>query len=489
MATKTISKSSFISGLDCHLKLWNLLWNRDKEGQRAGIDELRMQFGIRFGQLAHVLYPDAVLIAIDKAHLEQAEAETRKAIEAGATHILEATFRHEQCRAISDVVIRQEDGSWHLVEVKSTTDVEPKHYPDLAFQRWIMERCGYRVSRCSVVFSDKKGRWPHERSIFQSKDVTDRVDLALQEVPDQLAPMIEIARSENARPEFMDCVTKGCHKCEFKQTVCWTDITEPTIYDLVDARKIPLLRAEGVFYAKDIPPSFELNNTNRRNVNCVNAKATHIEKPAITSLLSQLEYPIHFLDFESIAVATPLFDGNWPWQRLPIQYSIHRLDAEGTLAHCEFLHQEYSDPSVPLIEQLLKDIGDAGSVVVYHKTMESGVLNDLARWYPQYATALLAVDQRIWDLEVVFRDYYRDWRFGSRSSIKVVLPALVPELDHADEAISDGGEASLSWIEMLETDDDAVREKKKQDLFSYCRLDTYAMVKLLAHVREVVNVD
>ena len=281
----------------------------------------------------------------------------------------------------------------------------------------------------------------------------------------------------------MDWVTKECRKCEFKETVCWKDITEPTIYDLVDARKIPLLRAEGVFFAKDIPPNFELNNTNRRNVNCVNAKAIDIDKPEITSLLSQLEHPIHFLDFESIAVATPLFDGNWPWQRLPMQYSIHRLNEDGTLDHFEFLHQEYTDPSVPLIEQLLSDIGESGSVVVYHKTMESGVLNDLARWYPQHADALLAVDGRIWDLEVVFRDYYRDWRFGSRSSIKVVLPALVPELSHADEAISDGGEASLNWIEMLETDEDAVREKKKQDLLSYCKLDTYAMVRLLEVVR------
>ncbi len=62
-------------------------------------------------------------------------------------------------------------------------------------------------------------------------------------------------------------------------------------------------------------------------------------------------------------------------------------------------------------------------------------------------------------------------------------------MSHADEAIADGGEASLSWIEMLETDAAAEREKKKQDLLSYCKLDTYAMVRLLAHLRDVVNAD
>ena len=41
---------------------------------------------------------------------------------------------------------------------------------------------------------------------------------------------------------------------------------------------------------------------------------------------------------------------------------------------------------------------------------------------------------------------------------------------------------------MLETDDDAVREKKKEDLLSYCKLDTYAMVRLLEVVRSEVSV-
>jgi len=482
---KHISKSSFMAGLDCHLKLWQLLWDRDSAGKRGGIDELKMQFGIRFGDLAHCLYPDATLIDIDRYHLDQAEADTLKAIEDGATQILEATFRHDQCRAISDVVEKQEDGTWHLTEVKSSTDVEPKHYPDLAFQKWIMEQCGYPVSRCSVIFADKSGIWPDQESIFQSKDVTDRVDLAYQQIPDQLAPMIEIAESKEARPEFMDCISKECHDCEFKKTVCWKDISKPTIYDVIRADKIPLLKAEEVFYIEDVPKDFELNPTNRRNVDCMQSDAVNIDMPAIKSMLDELEYPIYFLDFESVSVATPLFDGNWPWQKLAFQYSIHKLDEDGTLEHIEFLHEENSDPSLPIAERLVKDIGETGSVIVYFKTMESGVLKDLADWFPQHASALRSMNERIWDLYVVFNKHYRHWKFGSRASIKIVLPVLVPELNHANEEISDGGEASISWIKMLETDDEETRQKLKTDLLSYCKLDTLAMVRLLEKVQEL----
>ena len=74
---------------------------------------------------------------------------------------------------------------------------------------------------------------------------------------------------------------------------------------------------------------------------------------------------------------------------------------------------------------------------------------------------------------------------GSRSSIKVVLPALIPELSYADEAISDGGAASLGWVQMLETDDFIVRQEKADALLSYCKLDTLAMVELLRYVKSL----
>ena len=81
MKIKVISKSSFISGRECHLKLWNLLWNRDNAGKRSGIDELRMQFGVRFGELAHGLYPDATLIDINPENNPYAEHASDRAAE------------------------------------------------------------------------------------------------------------------------------------------------------------------------------------------------------------------------------------------------------------------------------------------------------------------------------------------------------------------------------------------------------------------------
>jgi hypothetical protein len=88
---------------------------------------------------------------------------------------------------------------------------------------------------------------------------------------------------------------------------------------------------------------------------------------------------------------------------------------------------------------------------------------------------------------VVFKKHYRHWQWGNKSSIKNVLPTLVPELSYKDLDVQEGGTASLEWLRMTETDD--VREKaiKADALKRYCGLDTLAMVRLLEVVEREIG--
>jgi len=70
-------------------------------------------------------------------------------------------------------------------------------------------------------------------------------------------------------------------------------------------------------------------------------------------------------------------------------------------------------------------------------------------------------------------------------SIKYVLPALVPELSYNDLDIKEGGTASNTFLSMInETFEGNVEETRRQ-LLEYCKLDTYAMVKILEKLRQV----
>jgi hypothetical protein len=147
------------------------------------------------------------------------------------------------------------------------------------------------------------------------------------------------------------------------------------------------------------------------------------------------------------------------------------------------LHELRTDPGEDLANSLLAHIASTGSVIVYNKTMERGVLKALARQFPEMGDGLRQISSRIWDLEQVFKKHYRHWQWGTKSSIKNVLPTLVPELSYKDLEVQEGGMASLEWLRMIETDDAKQKAAKANALKRYCELDTLAMVRLLEVVR------
>jgi CRISPR/Cas system-associated exonuclease Cas4 (RecB family) len=479
---KYLSKSKYRAGLICSRKLWLLLWQPELQSQPSGMAPLIMEQGSLFGELAQQLYADAVLIETDIGiqNLTAAEADTLAAIEAGADTILEATFRAGEYRVLTDVIQRLADDSWHLIEVKSATKVKRAHIPDLAFQRYVIELSGYRVSKCSVLHANTTGRSPDVASLFTEVDVTDQVTDYLPSVASNLVPMSALSETGSVIPEMQ--FKKVCVGCDF-QAHCWLGVEQPTIYNAIEVRKIPALEAQGIFYIDDIPTDAELSGAQRTLVERMQQRRIDINPAPIKKMLSELRYPLYFLDFESVATAIPLFDDSSPWQKYAFQFSLHVQTANGEVNHIEFLHEQPTDPSQAIANSLLAHIATSGSVIVYNKTMERGVLKALARQFPEVGDALRQISSRIWDLEQVFKKHYRHWQWGTKSSIKNVLPTLVPELSYKDLELQEGGMASLEWLRMIETDDAKQKAAKANALKRYCELDTLAMLRLLAVVR------
>jgi len=473
-----------MAGLICRRKLWLQLWRPELQAEPDGIIALFMAQGSLFGELAHRLYADAVLIDIEIHNLAQAEADTLTAIEAGAGIILEATFRTGQYRVLSDVVKRLDDDSWHLIEVKSSTSVKSEHVPDLAFQRYVMEQAGYSVSRCSVLHADTSGHLPDLTSLFKEVDVTGQVEAYLPSVISDLLPLTPLLEQGAPIPTMQ--FKKDCVKCDF-QSFCWDEISQPTIYESIDVRKIPEMEALGIFYIDDIPGDFELPSTVRSMVDRMQRHRVDINPVPIQKMLDELQYPLYFLDFETVATAVPLFNDSSPWQKYAFQFSLHVLSDDGGLNHVEFLHDSRSNPGKAIASSLLEHIGETGSVIVYNKTMEKDVLTELSIQFPHWGDGLRSMISRLWDLEVVFKKHYRHWQWGSKSSIKKVLPTLVPELSYQDLDVQEGGMASLEWLAMTETGDDREKAVKASALKRYCELDTLAMVRLLEVVEHDVS--
>lgn len=104
----------------------------------------------------------------------------------------------------------------------------------------------------------------------------------------------------------------------------------------------------------------------------------------------------------------------------------------------------------------------------------------MADRYPHLNAALLAINDRIVDLLPIARErYYHPSQQGSWS-IKKVLPAVVPGLSYKTlDGVQDGGMAMEAFLEALNPEVGAVRkEELEAQLLAYCKLDTYAMVRL-----------
>ncbi|MHB8522265.1 MAG: DUF2779 domain-containing protein [Limisphaerales bacterium] len=97
----------------------------------------------------------------------------------------------------------------------------------------------------------------------------------------------------------------------------------------------------------------------------------HIDRAALVTFLSQLEYPISYLDFETFATAIPLFDGVRPYEQIPFQFSLHVVRSPGAKPeHFSFLADGRSDPRPEFIGQLKAVVSSHGSVVVYNASFE-----------------------------------------------------------------------------------------------------------------------
>jgi hypothetical protein len=167
-----------------------------------------------------------------------------------------------------------------------------------------------------------------------------------------------------------------------------------------------------------------------------------------------------------------------PYQQLPFQYSVHVLEADGTMQHREYLHTTGDDPRPALAKQLVKEIGPCGSVVVYNARFERGVLLELARALPKHQPALRGMMARLWDQLDIFRNDYLDPAFEGSNSIKKVLPVLVPELSYDDLHVKRGDQAQTVWQMLLNAKDEERREELAAQLRAYCERDTFAMAAI-----------
>ncbi|MDD9867934.1 MAG: DUF2779 domain-containing protein [Candidatus Campbellbacteria bacterium] len=490
---KQISKSEYMMFLKHPAWLWLKKFDKDKIPPPDENLLSLFREGQRFEKVAEQMFSSATKLGFsDFGEYKRLTGKTGQAIRDGAKVILQARFeapfeKEGSITCISDVVERVEDNTFNLYEIKSSTSLKQDHIKDLAFQKAVLDRVGIDVFKVYVIYVNNQYTRNGEidpKEISSIDDITRDVSELKEETEDKIRSAFKIL-NEETKPDFSP---KLAEQVALKE---WLDICEniygkipkESCYNLCRLKVDQLSEFEklGIKKIKEIPDDFDLNSYQQRQVVITKKGGREIDTENIKNFLSNIKYPLYFLDYETFSKVIPPFDGLRPYQQIPFQYSLHIINKPGEdLVHKEYLHKENSLSIEPLVQQLKNDLGEEGSIVVWYQTFEKGCNTLMSEFVPAEKNYLKSVNERIVDLMIPFSNgYVSDAEFFGSSSIKNVLPVIIPELSYKKLNIQEGASAQRIWAEIvLDGKNPTKRESLFNDLSKYCELDTLAMVKI-----------
>lgn len=479
-----LSKSNFMQFTRCTCELWLYKQRPDLAPPVNAALQRILDEGNVIDAWAQKLFPTGV--SVDGFGQPAAE-KTRKAIASGATVLLQPTFMTSKTSCRCDILTKNEDGTWDIYEVKSSTAPKEDHILDIAFQRICLQDAGIRVSRTFLVHVNnsyvKQGPVEPEK-LFTVVDVTREVENVMPIATKEIPRALEVLDWDKNPGLQLLAACRNPQECEFLPFY-WSELSEAHTQSIATSlpkdRLIAFLE-RGLLKPNQVPADVmaELGEVRLPSTEPTEPIIA-IDKTAIRTEFSGLQYPLYFLDYETYFPAVPLFDGYRPYQHAVFQYSVHVVrEPDAEPEHYEFLADEMKDPAPAIAESLKKHIGDTGSVIVWNARFEASRNAEIGDHLPEYADLMANVNDRIYDLMmIVKKGYYVDSHFGGSASIKKVLPVVCPELSYSDLAIHEGGTASASWATLTNPNvPEAEREQLRKDMLAYCGLDTYAMIAL-----------
>lgn len=366
----------------------------------------------------------------------------------------------------------------------------------------------------------------------------------------------------------------GCKGCQFRVDAvapkksgfnqCWeergltakdVEARRPFVFDIWNFRSAAKVIEGGVYFADqltedDIPIKGRddgksgMSQSERQLLQIEFAAGRRKDKYMIDAAglkaeMDALEYPLHFIDFETAMSAIPFHRGRSPYEQIAFQFSHHVLHKDGQIEEREpFLSTTPGEfPNFAFVRALKKALeGDNGAVLRF-AAHENTVLNqireqllmsqepdieELVEWIQTLTTPPSElkgdwtpvrdfVDMCEWT-----KRYFYLPSTGGSNSIKKVLPAVLgvcdvekfrarfgewirvengqivdpysllsplvplPEKIFDSDELAEGGAAMMAWCRMQFTEmSELERESLSSALLRYCGLDTLAMVMVL----------
>ena len=394
--------------------------------------------------------------------------------------------------AVADIVSKNENGTVNIYEVKSSGTIDDNHFIDATFQTITIEKTGVKVESIYIVHLNKdyiRGDTLKIDEMMIFELVTKQVRNLVEKTKIEIENALTFLNQPKINEVGCSCLElTRSHHCDTFEYFN-SSLPQQSIYILprIGKKKLKKFVNEGRFNLKEIK-EYEVSSKQLKVLKSANSGYPVINQRIIDNFYKKVKYPLYFLDYETFSSAIPISKGIKPHSHIPFQFSIHLKLSKNDpkLIHYDYLANRAELP-LKLIEKMETIISPEGTIISWHKSFENTRNKEMGILYPDKKCFLEGVSNRTIDLEDIFKDGYVDIKFGGSTSIKKVLPVIVPELNYDSLAITSGTDAMKAFKEMLEMPDGKKKKELRNQMLKYCKLDTLAMVRIFKEIEKFYN--
>lgn len=275
-----------------------------------------------------------------------------------------------------------------------------------------------------------------------------------------------------SRDELESGLNSGYKEC-WKSTLGWgdEDFEEPTVLDIWDFRKKDKMMQEkrikiSQIRIEDIDPKTGkgpgLSRTQRQWMQVEKSAAKDgsfwIDRENLAREMESWMFPLHFIDFETSAVAIPFNKGRHPYEGIAFQFSHHMVHEDGTIEHAgEYLNAESGVfPNYDFVRNLKEQLTEDSGTIFRYAPHENTYLNmiywqikgegksiedgeDLCSFIQSISHSgnkspiVWKGDRDMVDMWDLVKRYYYDPATNGSNSIKQVLPAMLASSTYLQE--------------------------------------------------------
>ena len=482
---KIINRSSYKSSLACELSFWNQYYSDNQAVSKYKF------FSNQYNEIEDIyrkLFPNSNCIYTNNK--EKSCSLTQKFL-TESKPIFHASFSFEDLYTKCDLLVPTENG-WDVILLKHTPSFKKSFLSDLSYQRYILEKNNIPINNYYAYLINSKYVFDGEidlNTYIYKKEITDKVHSTNDDIPVRITKLRKLLEQKNfPKKDFTNCCSSP-KECSFPD-VCWKELKDGDIFQLREGREVShKLFREGIIYIKDIPSDIELSEVQQIQKKIHTEKSVHVDVPKIQKLLSKVEYPIHFLDFEAVNPSLPIFPKTTPFQHIPFQYSLHVKESKSSeLKHYEYINDGTTDPRADIVENLSKLISTSGSIICFNDMLEKKCIKESVQFVGLHEEWYKVIIGNFIDISIPFRNfyYYNYYQKGS-ASLKTILPILT-DLNYKGLEIADGQYANNIFLKLLTGSmDTGEKQTITQNLLEYCQMDSLALVKLLEALEIVAN--